>query len=72
MEEAGVSAAGTVIVGDSEVDVRTGRNAGALTAGVTYGFDREGLRRVPPDLLLDRLEDLEPRLRERDAAGDVA
>lgn len=51
----------TVHVGDSAIDVQTGRAAGALTVGVTYGFDRESFRTDPPDVLLQRMEDL-PRL----------
>jgi phosphoglycolate phosphatase len=47
-----------LMVGDSAVDVRVGRAAGAGTVGVTYGFDPESLSREPPDLLLDDLRDL--------------
>jgi phosphoglycolate phosphatase len=42
-----------VIVGDSHVDVRTGRNAGLWTVGVTYGFAPHTLENEPPDLLVD-------------------
>ena len=35
------------MVGDSGIDVRTGRAAGALTVGVTYGFDAEQPPRRP-------------------------
>src|SRR6202030_4331760 len=38
LEESGVRPEHAVIVGDSHVDVRTGRNAGLWTVGVTYGF----------------------------------
>ena len=58
MEEAGASPAETVLVGDSAVDVRTGRAAGVLTVGVTYGFDPEGLRQEGPDHLLGDLREL--------------
>jgi phosphoglycolate phosphatase len=51
-----------MIVGDSEVDVRTARNAGTWSCGVTYGLGAEGLRRDPPDLLLDSLVELAPFL----------
>jgi phosphoglycolate phosphatase len=44
----------TVIVGDSHVDVRTGRNAGLWTIGVTYGFATHTLENEPPDVLVDR------------------
>ncbi len=52
----------TMIVGDSEVDVRTARNAGTWACGVTYGLGLEGLRAHPPDLLLDSLAELPARL----------
>ena len=49
-----------VMVGDSEVDVRTARNAGIWACGVTYGLGLEGMRAHPPDLMLDSLADLPP------------
>ena len=58
MEEAGAPARETVIVGDSAIDVRTGRAAGAITVGVTYGFDPESLAAEPPDAVLHSLADL--------------
>jgi len=42
-----------VIVGDSHVDIRTGRNAGLHTIGVTYGFAPYTLEDEPPDVLVD-------------------
>jgi phosphoglycolate phosphatase len=48
----------TMMVGDSDVDVRTARNAGIWSCGVTYGLGSEGLRVNPPDLLLDSLAEL--------------
>ena len=48
----------TVMVGDSSIDVRTGRGAGAWTVGVRYGFDPESLASEPPDALLDRFDQL--------------
>jgi phosphoglycolate phosphatase len=69
MDEAAARPEATVMVGDSAVDVRTGRAAGALTVGVTYGFDRPGLDREPPDVLLDSLAELRPRLDERESVG---
>jgi phosphoglycolate phosphatase len=38
MKEAGIGKAQTVIVGDSAVDIQTGKNANIQTLGVTYGF----------------------------------
>lgn len=52
MSDAGAVPETTVMVGDSAIDVRTGRAAGVRTVGVRYGFDPEGLAREPPDLLV--------------------
>lgn len=51
-----------MLVGDSEVDVRTARNAGIWCCGVSYGLGPEGFRAHPPDLLLDSLVELPERL----------
>ncbi len=40
------------MVGDSAVDVRTGRAAGVRVAGVAWGLDPAGLRAAGPDRLL--------------------
>jgi phosphoglycolate phosphatase len=48
----------TMMVGDSAVDVRTARNAEIKACGVTYGFQPETLAQYPPDLLVDRIEEL--------------
>ncbi len=48
----------TVMVGDSAIDVRTGRAAGAHTVGVRYGFDPGSLQTDPPDALFDTLGEL--------------
>lgn len=61
MHESGVPAAQTMIVGDSDTDVLTGRNAGVWTCGVTYGLAPETLKNTPPDFMLDDLREL-PRL----------
>jgi phosphoglycolate phosphatase len=66
--EAGCQRAETLIVGDSAIDVRTGRAAGVPTIGVTYGFDPEGLRRSEPDALLADLGEL-PELLAAGGAG---
>jgi phosphoglycolate phosphatase len=58
MSEAHVSAQQTLIVGDSDTDVLTGRNAGVWTCGVTYGFGAATLASTPPDLLIDDLREL--------------
>jgi phosphoglycolate phosphatase len=51
-----------LMIGDSAVDVLTGRNAGVWTCGVTYGFQPESLRDNPPDILVDSLAELATHL----------
>lgn len=54
LTELGASPAETVYVGDSDVDVLTGHNAGLLVCGVTWGFrGREELTRAGAELLAD-------------------
>lgn len=57
MAEAGASAAATLLVGDSNVDIRTARNAGVRSCGVAWGFQPESFELDPPDVLIH-----EPRM----------
>lgn len=50
--ELGVSREEALMVGDSDVDILTARNAGVRSCGVTYGFKPESLRSTPPDFLI--------------------
>lgn len=47
-----------VVIGDSEVDVQTARNAGTLAAAVNYGFGTHDRAAHPADIYLDSLTDL--------------
>jgi phosphoglycolate phosphatase len=58
MSDSGVSAQQALLVGDSDTDVLTGRNAGVWTCGVTYGFAPHTLEDTPPDIVLGDLRDL--------------
>ena len=49
----------TWMIGDSAVDVLTGRNAGITTCGVTYGYATETFKDSPPDFLIDAFSELE-------------
>ena len=53
MTEARAEPEETTMVGDSEVDVLTARNANLWSIGVTYGFAPQGLERTHPDILVD-------------------
>ncbi|HEV2245068.1 MAG TPA: HAD-IA family hydrolase [Terriglobia bacterium] len=61
MEETEVAPSRTMMIGDSISDVLAGRNAGAWTCGVTYGFGAPTLDEAPPDIRIDDLRDL-PKL----------
>lgn len=59
LERLGLSPREAVYVGDSEVDVRTARNAGVPIAAVTWGFrDRELLESLLPEWLVDDTKEL--------------
>ena len=59
MEELGAEKASTVYVGDSDVDVLTGHNAGLKVCGVIWGFrGREELARAGAELLAETGEEL--------------
>jgi phosphoglycolate phosphatase len=58
LKETKTRAEDAVIVGDSSVDVLTGRNAGMWTCGVTYGFAPHTLCEAPPDVALDKPHEL--------------
>ena len=48
----------TLMIGDSSVDVITGRNASLWTCGVTYGFAPHTLCEAPPDVMVDKPQEL--------------
>jgi phosphoglycolate phosphatase len=58
LKELGVERSRALLVGDSAVDVRTARNAGIRVCGVSYGFQPETLEEAPPDMMVDRPEEL--------------
>ena len=47
-----------IMIGDSQNDVLTGNNAGMYSIGVSYGLSPESLRIHPPDVMIDRAEEL--------------
>ena len=62
LTEFGAQPRETMIVGDSEVDVQTARNAGTIAAAVNYGFGVHDRTQHPADIYLDKLSDLVPLL----------
>jgi phosphoglycolate phosphatase len=62
LDECGARPQEAVMIGDSAIDVRTGRAAGVATVGVTYGFDGQSFQRDPPDLLVHDPRELPERL----------
>ncbi len=65
LSETGVKPEEAIMIGDSHVDVETGRNAGTWTCGVTYGFSPQSLRDLPPDVLFDSPQELATLLENR-------
>jgi phosphoglycolate phosphatase len=53
MAEANARPEETVMIGDSQVDVQTARNAGAWCIGCTFGLAPGSLEAIPPDVLVD-------------------
>ena len=62
LKQFAVSARDALLVGDSDIDVQTARNAGAWAASVTYGFGLRDPEMFPADVTLERLTDLPPLL----------
>jgi phosphoglycolate phosphatase len=58
--ELGIPGTDAVMVGDSEVDVQTARNAGMISAIVNFGFGTHDRKAYPADIYLNRMEELVP------------
>lgn len=55
----GVEPADVYFIGDSEVDVLTGKNAGMNTVAVSWGFrERTVLEEAEPDVIIDSVKEL--------------
>jgi phosphoglycolate phosphatase len=63
MDETGAKPEETVMIGDSQVDVQTARNAGAWAIGCTFGLAPGSLEAIPPDVLVDSPADWTAALR---------
>lgn len=51
-----------IMVGDSEVDVKTAKTAGIPVIGVTFGYTVEPVSSFEPDATIDHYRDLESRI----------
>ena len=59
LERLGASPEGACYVGDSPFDIESGRAAGVVTIGVTWGFfSRAALEEAGPDLIVDTPADM--------------
>ena len=58
LQETEARAREAVMIGDSSIDVITGKNAGMWTCGVKYGFAPHTLCEAPPDVVIDQPKDL--------------
>jgi phosphoglycolate phosphatase len=68
LQEFGIASREALLVGDSEVDVQTARNAGTQAAAVNYGFGVHDRAAYPADIYLDRFSDLADIVRNHTAA----
>lgn len=59
LKELGAAAGESAMVGDSDVDVQTARNAGMMAVGVRYGFGQHDREKQPADLYVDSLTQLQ-------------
>jgi phosphoglycolate phosphatase len=62
LRELGATPEEALLVGDSEVDVQTARNAGMIAAAVNYGFGVHDRGAYPADIYLDSFDALVPLL----------
>jgi phosphoglycolate phosphatase-like HAD superfamily hydrolase len=54
----------TIIVGDMDIDIRTGKNFGIKTCWVTYGLgNREDIEKIKPDYIIDDIIELKNIIR---------
>ena len=60
LREFGIAAQESAMVGDSEVDVQTARNAGMKAVVATYGFGMHDQDINPADVYIDQFQDLAP------------
>ena len=58
-DELKIDTSKTMMVGDSEMDIRCGNSAGATTVGVTYGYrSAEQVRNENPDFVINEIKEI--------------
>lgn len=57
-QETGAGTRETLMIGDSSVDIQTGRNAGVPSCGVEWGFQPDSFGADPPDFLVSSPQEL--------------
>ncbi len=58
-DELGIQPSETIMVGDTELDINCGKNAGALSCGAAYGYrTEENLKEFKPDFLINDIIEL--------------
>lgn len=59
LDELKISAERAIIVGDSSIDIETGKNAKVSVCAVTYGFGRlDEIQSAKPDFTIDQMDQL--------------
>ena len=58
LSETNTDPADAILVGDSGIDVQTARNACIRSCGVAWGFQPEAFTAYPPDIVIQRPEEL--------------
>jgi phosphoglycolate phosphatase len=71
LSDAQISAANSVLVGDSGVDVQTARNAGIRSCGVAWGFQPEAFLEYPPDVVVRDPDELVRTLEDGQTKGET-
>jgi HAD superfamily hydrolase (TIGR01549 family) len=55
-----INISNTLIVGDSEMDIQCGKNAGSKTCAVSYGYrTKTDLQKSTPDFLIDNISEVD-------------
>jgi phosphoglycolate phosphatase len=64
LRELGVKPEQSAMVGDSDIDIQTARNAAMLAVGVSYGFGQHDRGKCRADVYVVTLEELNPLVRK--------